>query len=214
MAKKEKVKKYATNTKWGINNGNSMKKEIREGIRKEASGEVDENIEDIGEDYAFKLEPEVETGDEKPEEKVKKKDIPLEVYKTANLMFKCHSCGHSYVMEEGISGGVRFDIYATNKHKLVLACPRCKAVMEMYFEKGKEALLVDMDGAPITHIPEPTSKVNTIDPPVERTEKEKLTEDKPEVVEVETLPEEVIADIEKSNNEDTVQEENKQEASV
>lgn len=127
-----------------------------------------------------------------------KTEEALEVYKVANLVFKCHACGHEHVVEEGVSGGVRFDLYATNKHKLALACPQCKAVLEMYFVKGDESALVDIDGKPMKKTP---SVVKQSEPE---------PEDSPEVEEAE-LPADVKAEIEESNNESTIQEESKQE---
>ena len=129
-----------------------------------------------------------------------KMEEALEIYKVANLMFKCHSCKHEHVVEEGITGGVRFDLYATNKHKLALACPQCKAVLEMYFTKGEESALVDIDGNPMKKGPSAVLKA----------EHSSNEPDKPEVEEAE-LPEEVKAKIEEINNENTIREENKQE---
>lgn len=129
-----------------------------------------------------------------------KTEEALEVYKVANLMFKCHACGHEHMVEEGINGGVRFDLYATNKHKLSLACPQCKAVLEMYFVKGDESALVDIDGKPMKKTPSAAKQPENISD----------VEDTPEVEETE-LPADIKAEIEESNNESTVQEESKQE---
>jgi glutaredoxin len=140
---------------------------------------------------------------EKQAKKAKVEESPLEVYKVGDLMFKCHACGHEHVMQEGITGGVRFDIYTTNKHKLSLACPQCKAVLEVYFAKGNESAIVGVDGQPIPKGPsaELTAEHSSNEP------------DQPEMAEAE-LPEEVKAEIEEINNENTVSEESKQEASI
>lgn len=80
------------------------------------------------------------------ENKTSEIEIPLEVYKVGNLIFKCHCCKYEYTVEENVQGGIRFDLYATNKHRLSLACPQCKAVLEMYFTKGEESGIVDING--------------------------------------------------------------------
>jgi len=90
-----------------------------------------------------------EGADTEGEEEPKKEETPLKVFKVGDLNFKCHACGHTYVIEEGVQGGIRFDLYTTNKHKLALACPQCKAVLEMYFTEGDSGSVVDIDGNPI-----------------------------------------------------------------
>lgn len=140
-----------------------------------------------------------------------KKEIPLEVYKVANLVSKCYACGHEHVVEENITGGIKFELYATNKHKLALACPNCKAVIALYFTKVEEPLLVDMDGAPVK-APKPLPIEDIPSAPLDTPEADPCLpeEDFPEMPEVE-LPEEVKSEIERINNESAVQEESKQE---
>ena len=70
----------------------------------------------------------------------------LKVFQEANLVFKCHCCGNTNTVEEGVKGGIRFDLYTTNKHKLVMACSQCKAMLEMYFEEVAPALVVNAEG--------------------------------------------------------------------
>lgn len=70
----------------------------------------------------------------------------LKVFQEANLVFKCHCCGNTNTVEKGVKGGIRFDLYTTNKHKLVMACSQCKAMLEMYFEEVAPALIVNAEG--------------------------------------------------------------------
>ncbi len=162
------------------------------------------------------------------ENKPKKEETPLEVFKVGDLNFKCHSCGHSYVIEEGVQGGIRFDLYTTSKHKLALACPQCKAVLEMYFTKGDESGVLDIDGNPVKKSSKTAEKVS------EETG-EDTGEDTYAVLEEETLPleddsvteleieedelpedlkEEIINENKEKEDEVSIQEEDKQEASV
>jgi len=145
--------------------------------------------------------------EELPEEeqpvKKEEKETPVEVYKVGDLNFKCHSCGHSYVIEEGIQGGIRFDLYATSKHKLVMACPNCKAVMEMFFTKGDDSGIVDMDGNLIKGASKSKEKVE--EPEMDEVDI-KDSEEMPEEVKEEISNEQVKQEI---TDEEPVQEENK-----
>lgn len=184
----------------------------------------EEVVEDVNESMYTDQDPETEPKGAKEVFKNKEeKDIPLEVFKVGNLKFKCHCCGHEYVIEEGVQGGIRFDLYATNKHKLALACPQCKAVLEMYFEKGDDSGLVDIDGKAIkkstSNSPDITDEVldaEEQEPESEGIDGEMMADKDLEMSE--EMTEEIKEEISKENknveNEVSVQEENKQETPV
>lgn len=200
----------------------------------------EEVVEDVNESMYTDQDPETEpktTVEEAPNDEYseepkgakevfknkEEKDIPLEVFKVGNLKFKCHCCGHEYVIEEGVQGGIRFDLYATNKHKLALACPQCKAVLEMYFEKGDDSGLVDIDGKAIkkstSNSPDITDEVldaEEQEPESEGIDGEMMADKDLEMSE--EMTEETKEEISKENknveNEVSVQEENKQETPV
>jgi len=124
------------------------------------------------------------------EKESKKEETPLKVYKVGDLNFKCHSCGHTYVIEEGVQGGIRFDLYTTNKHKLAMACPQCKAVMEMFFTEGNDSGVVDMDGNPIKGGSGTNPEEKTVKEDIEEVEAEGPGEDPtPEEEKYETIGE-------------------------
>jgi len=58
------------------------------------------------------------------------------VFDYADMHLKCHSCGEDVVIFDNVKGGLRVDLYTTDQHKLVLACDKCGAKMEMYYTEA------------------------------------------------------------------------------
>ena len=152
-----------------------------------------------------KVNTQNETEQEVVQEASKKEATPLEVYKVGHLKFRCHCCKHEYTIEENVQGGIRFDLYATNKHKLVLACPQCKATLEMFFEKGEDTGIVDIEGNPVPKGPntkEETPKQYSEVEPEETVSQEDIVDEESDMEkEAEELPQEIIEEINNNNKE-------------
>ena len=133
---------------------------------------------------------------QEPQVEYKKEETPLEVYDVANLKFKCHCCGNEQIIEQDVQGGIRFDLYTTNKHKLVMACSQCKAMLEMSFVKGESSGIVDLEGKPV---PKSTATADGIKPEVLEPTDSSTVEEAPTDAELEEcteeLPEEVKQEI-------------------
>lgn len=129
---------------------------------------------------------------QEPQVESKKEETPLEVYDIANLKFKCHCCGNEQIIEQDVQGGIRFDLYTTNKHKLVMACSQCKAMLEMSFVKGESSGIVDLEGKPV---PKSTATADGIKPEVLESTDSSTVEEAPTDAELEEGTEELPEDI-------------------
>lgn len=129
---------------------------------------------------------------QEPQVKTKKEETPLEVYDIANLKFKCHCCGNEQIIEQDVQGGIRFDLYTTNKHKLVMACSQCKAMLEMSFVKGETSGIVDLEGKPV---PKSTATADGINPEVLKSAEDVIVEEQVTDAELEEGAEELPEDI-------------------
>jgi hypothetical protein len=58
-------------------------------------------------------------------------------YEFGDLYLKC-SCGQEDLLAEGIEGGIRIDLLATNSHTLKMKCSKCKHEMQLIFKEAKD----------------------------------------------------------------------------
>ena len=129
---------------------------------------------------------------QEPQVEYKKEETPLEVYDIANLKFKCHCCGNEQIIEKDVQGGIRFDLYTTNKHKLVMACSQCKAMLEMSFVKGESSGIVDLEGKPV---PKSTATADGVKPEVLESTDFSTVEEEPTDAELEKCTEELPKEV-------------------
>lgn len=54
------------------------------------------------------------------------------LFEWADMKLRC-TCGHEQTLGENIQGGIRFDLYATDKHTLGLMCESCSTKLELFF---------------------------------------------------------------------------------
>lgn len=60
-------------------------------------------------------------------------DDPV-VFDRGDLCLKCHVCKHEQVLQENVVGGLRFDLYTTDQHKIIFHCKACGTRMEMFYK--------------------------------------------------------------------------------
>ena len=60
------------------------------------------------------------------------------VYAAGDLCIKCFKCSATNTLQENIVGGLRFDMYATDQHKIILQCPTCGNRMELFYVESAQ----------------------------------------------------------------------------
>lgn len=65
------------------------------------------------------------------------------VYQYADFTFKCHSCGNEVTLIENVKGGLRYDLYATDQHRLKVTCNQCGNSLELFFKEAANPPIED-----------------------------------------------------------------------
>lgn len=65
------------------------------------------------------------------------------VYRAGDLCIKCFKCSAVNTLQENVNGGLRFDMYTTDQHKIILRCPTCGNKMELFYTESKEVEILE-----------------------------------------------------------------------
>ena len=58
------------------------------------------------------------------------------MYERGDFVMKCYKCQFEDTLQKSVAGGLRFDMYTTDQHKITLACKACGNKMELYFKES------------------------------------------------------------------------------
>ena len=65
------------------------------------------------------------------------------VYRAGDLCIKCFKCSAVNTLQENVNGGLRFDMYTTDQHKIILRCPTCGNKMELFYTESASVEILD-----------------------------------------------------------------------
>lgn len=60
---------------------------------------------------------------------------PVTKYEFGDMYVEC-KCGHEQLVAENVPGGIRFDVYTTDKHDIALMCSKCGAKLRLFFKEA------------------------------------------------------------------------------
>jgi predicted nucleic acid-binding Zn-ribbon protein len=97
----------------------------------------------------------------------------VKIYEFGDLVLTC-SCGHTATIGENIQGGVRYDLYATDKHNLTLQCANCNHSIKLSFVEAANPPIEDVESEAVT---EEDTKVESEAPTTDNETIEAIDED-------------------------------------
>ena len=56
-------------------------------------------------------------------------------FEYGDMYVEC-ACGHEQMIAEAVPGGVRFDVYTTDKHDVTLMCTKCNSKLRLFFKEA------------------------------------------------------------------------------
>ena len=72
------------------------------------------------------------------------------VFAEGDFCLSCGICGGVETLQSNIRGGLRFDMYTTDQHRLTLKCKNCGAKMDLFFKESViDTTIKDVEYEPV-----------------------------------------------------------------
>lgn len=75
-------------------------------------------------------------------------------FSMGDFTLRCFQCNNDEVLQPNIRGGLRFDMYTTDQHKITLSCKHCGAKMELFYKESAPLVeeLITEENEPVLEI--------------------------------------------------------------